>query len=130
MPPIENDTGKSELKTQIQLLIDSNQVMVFSKSYCPFCVKVKDLFKELKVDCNVVELDLIENGTTYQDMLLEMTGQKTVPNVFINKTHLGGCDKTMQVRAERTFVHFTRTPGNMGPSSRVEVFNRGSAAPR
>lgn len=27
-----------------------------------------------------------------------MTGQKTVPNVFINKTHIGGCDKTMQVR--------------------------------
>uniref|UniRef100_A0A667WJR9 thioredoxin-disulfide reductase (NADPH) n=1 Tax=Myripristis murdjan TaxID=586833 RepID=A0A667WJR9_9TELE len=26
-----------------------------------------------------------------------MTGQKTVPNVFINKTHIGGCDKTMQV---------------------------------
>lgn len=31
-------------------------------------------------------------------MLLEMTGQKTVPNVFINKKHVGGCDKTMQVR--------------------------------
>lgn len=30
-------------------------------------------------------------------MLLEMTGQKSVPNVFINKTHVGGCDKTMQV---------------------------------
>lgn len=27
-----------------------------------------------------------------------MTGQKSVPNVFINKTHVGGCDKTMQVR--------------------------------
>lgn len=31
-------------------------------------------------------------------MLLEMTGQKTVPNVFVNKTHIGGCDKTLQVR--------------------------------
>lgn len=30
-------------------------------------------------------------------MLLEMTGQKSVPNVFINKTHVGGCDKTLQV---------------------------------
>ncbi|KAM9361722.1 thioredoxin reductase 3 [Symphorus nematophorus] len=100
MPPIENDTGKNELKTRIQQLIDSNQVMVFSKSYCPYCVKVKDLFKELKVECNVVELDLIEDGTNYQEMLLEMTGQKTVPNVFINKTHLGGCDKTMQAHKD------------------------------
>lgn len=39
-----------------------------------------------------------EDGTNYQEMLLEMTGQKSVPNVFINKTHVGGCDKTMQVR--------------------------------
>ncbi|XP_035517853.1 thioredoxin reductase 3 isoform X1 [Morone saxatilis] len=100
MPPIEKDTGKNELKSRIQQLIDSNQVLVFSKSYCPFCVKVKDLFKELKVECNVVELDLIEDGTNYQEMLLEMTGQKTVPNVFINKTHLGGCDKTMQAHKD------------------------------
>lgn len=39
----------------------------------------------------------LEDGTNYQEMLLEMTGQKSVPNVFINKTHVGGCDKTLQV---------------------------------
>ncbi|KAF3689428.1 Thioredoxin reductase 3 [Channa argus] len=100
MPPVENDTGKNELKSRIQQLIDSNPVVVFSKSYCPFCLKVKDLFKELKVECSVVELDLIENGTNYQEMLLEMTGQKTVPNVFINKKHVGGCDKTMQAHKD------------------------------
>uniref|UniRef100_A0A7N8YA67 thioredoxin-disulfide reductase (NADPH) n=1 Tax=Mastacembelus armatus TaxID=205130 RepID=A0A7N8YA67_9TELE len=100
MPPVENDTGKNELKSRIQQLIDSNQVMVFSKSYCPYCVKVKDLFKELKVECNVVELDLLDDGPNYQEMLLEMTGQKTVPNVFINKTHVGGCDKTMQAHKD------------------------------
>ncbi|XP_029358359.1 thioredoxin reductase 3 isoform X2 [Echeneis naucrates] len=100
MPPVENDAGKNELRCRIQQLIDSNQVMVFSKSYCPYCVKVKDLFTELKVECNVLELDLLEDGTNYQEMLLEMTGQKTVPNVFINKTHLGGCDKTMQAHKD------------------------------
>lgn len=41
MPPIENDGGKTELKTRIQELIDSNQVMVFSKSYCPYCLQVR-----------------------------------------------------------------------------------------
>ncbi|KAM4597629.1 thioredoxin reductase 1, cytoplasmic-like isoform 1-T3 [Polymixia lowei] len=100
MPPIENDTGRTQLKSRIQGLIDSNQVLVFSKSYCPYCLKVKDLFKELNVKCNVVELDLIEDGSNYQELLLEMTGQKTVPNVFINKTHIGGCDKTMQAHKD------------------------------
>ncbi|XP_037629882.1 thioredoxin reductase 3 isoform X1 [Sebastes umbrosus] len=100
MPPIQPDSGKNELKTRIQQLIDTNQVMVFSKSYCPYCVKVKELFKELKIECNVVELDLIEDGTNYQDMLFEITGQKSVPNVFINKKHVGGCDKTLQAHKD------------------------------
>ncbi|XP_068171458.1 thioredoxin reductase 3 [Antennarius striatus] len=96
MPPVENDTGKNDLKSRIAELIDSNQVMLFSKSYCPFCVKVKDLFKGLNVEYKVVELDLIEDGTNYQEMLLEMTGQKTVPNVFVNKKHIGGADSTLK----------------------------------
>lgn len=100
MPPVENDTGKNVLKSRINQLINNNQVMLFSKSYCPYCTKVKDLFKELKVKCEVVELDLIDGGTNYQEMLLEMTGQKTVPNVFVNKTHIGGCDKTMQAHKD------------------------------
>ncbi|TMS18825.1 Thioredoxin reductase 3 [Larimichthys crocea] len=100
MPPIENDAGKNELKTRIQQLIDTNKVMVFSKTYCPYCVKVKDLFKELNVECNVVELDLIEDGPNYLEMLIEMTGQKTVPSIFINKTHFGDCSKTMQAHQD------------------------------
>ncbi|KAL7832958.1 hypothetical protein SRHO_G00299760 [Serrasalmus rhombeus] len=100
MPPIEKDAGRDQIKARIQELIDTNSVVVFSKSYCPFCKKVKDLFQELKVKCNVIELDLMENGSNYQDLLMEMTGQKTVPNVFINKTHVGGCDKTMQAHKD------------------------------
>lgn len=99
MPPID-DTGRNQLKSRIQELIDSNQVLVFSKSFCPFCVKVKDLFKELNVKSHVVELDLIDEGSDYQELLLEMTGQKTVPNVFINKTHIGGCDNTMKAHKD------------------------------
>ncbi|XP_034023308.1 thioredoxin reductase 3 [Thalassophryne amazonica] len=100
MPPIENDAVKNELRSRIQHLIDSNQVIVFSKSQCPYCVTVKKLFTELKVDCKVVELDLIEDGANYQDLLQEMSGQRSVPNVFINKKHLGGCDKTMQAHED------------------------------
>ncbi|XP_008318767.1 thioredoxin reductase 3 [Cynoglossus semilaevis] len=100
MPPVGNDTGKNELRSRIQQLIDSNQVMIFSKSRCPYCVRVKELFTQLKVTCNVVELDLMEEGSSYQEMLLEMTGQRTVPNVFVNKKHVGGCDNTMQAHRD------------------------------
>lgn len=46
------------------------------------------------VSCPPVRPD---EGSNYQDLLAELTGQKTVPNVFVNKTHVGGCEKTMQV---------------------------------
>ncbi|KAG5836100.1 thioredoxin reductase 3 [Anguilla anguilla] len=100
MPPTGCNSGRDQIKSRIQELIDSSEVLVFSKSSCPYCVKVKDLFRELNVKYKVVELDLMDDGSGYQDMLLEMTGQKTVPNVFINKTHVGGCDKTMQAHQD------------------------------
>uniref|UniRef100_A0A8C5AFG1 thioredoxin-disulfide reductase (NADPH) n=1 Tax=Gadus morhua TaxID=8049 RepID=A0A8C5AFG1_GADMO len=91
MPPVEKDAGKTGLKTRIQELIESNQVVVFSKSYCPFCVKVSLCGGEAV---------LLYEGTNYQELLVEMTGQKTVPNVFINKTHVGGWDKTKQAHTD------------------------------
>ena len=46
-----------------------------------------------------------DEGTNYQELLVEMTGQKTVPNVFINKTHVGGWDKTKQVGGTTGLSH-------------------------
>ncbi|KAJ3602818.1 hypothetical protein NHX12_030566 [Muraenolepis orangiensis] len=100
MPPIDQDAGKTEVRGRVHHLLDSNQVVVFSKTYCPYCVTVKDLFKELDVQCQVVELDLLEDVTIYMDVLAEMTGQTTVPSVFIHKKHLGGCDSTLQAHQD------------------------------
>ncbi|XP_043934345.1 thioredoxin reductase 3 [Protopterus annectens] len=96
MPPTGSDSGREELKGRLKQLIENKRVVVFSKSSCPFCIQVKQLFKSLDVQCHVEELDLQDDGVTIQDVLFEMTGQKTVPNVFVNKSHVGGCDKTLE----------------------------------
>lgn len=85
MPPV---TG--ELKTEVQKLIESQPVVLFSKTTCPFCVKAKDLLKSLNVKYETVELDKTDKGSQYQDALLEISGQRTVPNIFIHGKHLGG----------------------------------------
>ncbi|XP_048462623.1 thioredoxin reductase 3-like [Rhincodon typus] len=100
MPPTGSTVTHEELKLRIQRLIDSHNVLVFSKTFCPYCKKVKELFRSLDVDVHVVELDLLEEGSRMQDVLLEMTGQKTVPSVFVNKAHVGGCDKTVQAHED------------------------------
>jgi len=74
--------------------IKSHKVVIFSKSYCPYCTKTKDLFLDtLKVnDAKVIELDKLSNGKSIQNTLAKITGQSTVPNVFVNSEHLGGND--------------------------------------
>ena len=41
-----------------------------------------------------------DEGTAIRDYLFERTGQKTVPNVYVKGTHLGGCDNTLAAHAE------------------------------
>ena len=48
----------------------------------------------------VFAADVPDNGQELQDTLQNMTGQRTVPNVFIKGKHLGGCDDTMKANAE------------------------------
>jgi glutaredoxin 3 len=74
--------------------IDKNEVVVFSKSYCPYCTATKNLMSDMKIDAKVYELDQRKDGDAIQAALLDMTGQRTVPNVFIKGQHIGGNDKT------------------------------------
>jgi glutaredoxin 3 len=74
--------------------IEKHKVVVFSKTYCPYCTSTKDLFEQIKVNAVIHELDTMDNGADIQAALLDMTGQRTVPSVFINQKHLGGNDKT------------------------------------
>ena len=77
----------------VKHVIESNRVIIFSKAYCPHCKRSKALFASLNVQPAIVELDQVENGSAIQNALLELTGQRTVPNIFINGKHLGGNDK-------------------------------------
>eukprot|EP00591_Stephanopyxis_turris_P009192 CAMPEP_0195511354 /NCGR_PEP_ID=MMETSP0794_2-20130614/3705_1 /TAXON_ID=515487 /ORGANISM="Stephanopyxis turris, Strain CCMP 815" /LENGTH=99 /DNA_ID=CAMNT_0040638931 /DNA_START=109 /DNA_END=408 /DNA_ORIENTATION=+ len=78
--------------------IDSNEVIIFSKSYCPYCKKTKKLFNEMNVDAKAIELDKIADGAAIQNALASISGQRTVPNVYIKGTHLGGNDDTQAAK--------------------------------
>ena len=49
----------SEVSSKVDSIISSDSVVVFSKTTCPFCTKVKALFVEKKVDVKYVELDQV-----------------------------------------------------------------------
>jgi len=83
---------KLEIATTVDKLIKDNTVAMFSKSYCPYCTKSKRLLNDAGVTFVTVELDQRENGAAMQDILQTKTGQRTVPNIFVRGTHLGGND--------------------------------------
>ncbi|KAF9119613.1 glutaredoxin [Mortierella sp. 14UC] len=80
------------IKTKVDAIIAENAIVVFSKSYCPYCIKAKNLLSQLGVDAHVLELDNLDDGSAIQAYLAELTGQRTVPNIFISQKHIGGCD--------------------------------------
>ena len=90
----------SAASTVINSSIDEHSVMIFSKSYCPFCTKAKNVFEALNIKYGSMELDKISDGPDIQSELLSMTGQRTVPSVWINSKHIGGCDDTLKLYSE------------------------------
>lgn len=100
MPPVVSGDDPKAAVTQ---LVKDNSVMVFSKSWCPFCKKLKKAFKLSRIDFEAVELDTLGTmGEDMQNVLQELTGQKTVPSVFINGNHIGGSDKTLELMSAGT----------------------------
>ena len=54
----------------------------------------KSLFKRMNVDAEVIELDKTQGGDVIQKELYKLTGQRSVPNVFVGGKHVGGNDDT------------------------------------
>ena len=74
--------------------IEENKVVIFSKTYCPYCTKVKNLFKSLSVPVIVLELDEREDGSEIQSAIQAKYGARTVPQVFVGGERIGGNDDT------------------------------------
>ena len=65
-------------------------LLTHHQSYCPYCAKTKNTISSITKDAYIIELDEVEDGSEIQEALYELTGQKTVPNVFIGGEHIGG----------------------------------------
>lgn len=79
-----------EYKTNKISGIQMAKVVIYTKSYCPYCVKAKGLLK--KKDVAFEEID-IENDQALAIKVMELSsGRKTVPQIFIDDSHIGGCD--------------------------------------
>lgn len=56
MPPVEFTASAA---TFVEDLISKNRIIIFSKTTCPWCTKVKNLFQSINEDFNTIELDTL-----------------------------------------------------------------------
>ncbi|MBP5987774.1 MAG: glutaredoxin 3 [Azonexus sp.] len=68
----------------------SARVLMYTTAVCPYCVRAKQLLKARGVsEIEEVRVDL---DPERRDEMMLKTQRRTVPQIFIGETHVGGCD--------------------------------------
>jgi glutaredoxin 3 len=70
---------------------------MYTTAVCPYCVQAKRLLKAKGVDA-ITEVRIDLDPQARQNMM-ERTGRRTVPQIFIGTTHVGGCDDLIALDA-------------------------------
>ena len=68
-----------------------SKVLIYTGPSCPYCVAAKTLLKNKNV--NFEEINLGEQPDKMNEMLQKSGGRRTVPQIFIGETHVGGSDE-------------------------------------
>ena len=87
------------IKDQIIQDIAAGGVLIYSKSYCPYCVEAKQILTAGNVQFKSYELDQIPNGQEIQNNAAQLNGQRTVPMIYIGKQFIGGCSDLKSLKS-------------------------------
>ncbi|KAG8202265.1 hypothetical protein GWM34_02840, partial [Candida africana] len=89
----------AQTEKEIEHTINSHKIVIYSKTYCPFCDQTKHLLNEQypQESYEVINLNILDDGLTIQNQLYANTGQYMVPIIFINGQHVGGNSEVQQL---------------------------------
>lgn len=65
------------------------KVRIYTSATCPYCVRAKQLLKEKGLEYTEIRVDLDD---TERDKMIALSGRRTVPQIFFDDQHIGGCD--------------------------------------
>ncbi len=79
------------------------KVEIYTKAFCPYCARAKSLLESKGVAYD--EYDISMGGPKRAEMIERARGGSTVPQIFIDGAHVGGCDD----------IHALDRPGKLAP---------------
>jgi glutaredoxin 3 len=79
-------------------MIDMQAVKMYTTAVCPYCIRAKQILQskgvtqieEIRIDLNPAE----------REHMMQITGRRTVPQIFVGQTHVGGCDDLVALDAK------------------------------
>jgi glutaredoxin 3 len=73
-------------------------VKMYTTAVCPYCVRAKQILKARGVA--EIEEIRVDTDPAQRAHMMEITGRRTVPQIFIGQTHVGGCDDLMALDSQ------------------------------
>ena len=73
------------------------QVTIYTKPYCPYCVRAVSLLEQKGVA--FTEIEAAFDPAKRQEMMQRAKGRATFPQIFIGEEHIGGCDEMMALES-------------------------------
>ena len=69
-------------------------ILLYTTSWCPYCRRAKTLLQEKGVQWNEIDIEVDPDN---RQAMMEASGRNTVPQIFINGTHVGGSDELFEL---------------------------------
>ena len=84
-------------------------IKMYTTAVCPYCVRAKQLLKARGVE--EIEEIRIDTDPGQRQHMMDITGQRTVPQIFIGNTHVGGCDDLIALDRQGGLLPLLQLPG-------------------
>ncbi|KAJ7091982.1 thioredoxin-like protein [Mycena belliarum] len=106
-------TDEIDWNDRVRVLNERYPLVVFSKSYCPYSKRAKELLAtyDLSPPPKVIEVDLRDDMSEVKHVLTRLTRHSTFPNVIIRGKSLGGSDQLQALHADKSLRRMLESAG-------------------
>jgi len=64
------------------------KVVMYATAWCPYCARARELLERKKADLEIIDVD---RDPALRQQMMTRSGRHTVPQIFIDEMHVGGC---------------------------------------
>jgi glutaredoxin 3 len=72
-----------------------SKIVIYTTNICPYCVRAKNLLKSKNLSYD--EIDVTNDPAARESLIKKANGRRTVPQIFIDDKHIGGCDDLIEL---------------------------------